>query len=81
MYNINNSNEVYKIYKLIKNNKGLFYSELLKISGKSKGTLSDQLKPLKDNDLITKEYNKNKKDYFFKSTLRNLKCPCCGDSK
>jgi DNA-binding transcriptional regulator GbsR (MarR family) len=72
-YDIYKSLDVFKLYKAIYFSKGgLFYSELWELSKKSKGTLSDQLKPLKDNNFIIKEYYKYKKDYLFTINYNKL---------
>lgn len=64
-YDLLESTEVFALFKAIYYGIKLYYSELLEITGKTKSTLSDQLKPLKESGLIIRVYDKEKKDYYF----------------
>jgi len=65
-YKLNESQEVFQLFKAIYFSKtGLYYSELIKLSGKKKNNITNQLKPLKDKGLIVRTWDKEKKDYLF----------------
>ena len=72
-YYIDKSKEVFQLFKAICFSKtGLYYSELQTFSKKSKGNLSAQLKPLKENNLVERIWDKEKKDYLFKVNFETL---------
>jgi len=76
---INNSIEVAKLYMVISESlRGLHYKTLLDITNKKKSNLSDQLKPLKDNGLVVRQWDKVVHDYLFVVTNKKYDCPCCG---